>query len=189
MPGNRLAIYRFIDDREPPHFRQLLLRLFDEEVAFQNALWDGTARHDVEFSECIYHCAFLLHCCGAPSDSATLWKAQYLNQDIGELEAFYFIGAGLAETLSYLKHAGDRTSSAIAEYIESWSCYISPASLFDWQQGRRQWIQDDGDRLASQSAHLKLLILNESLRVLTNQPGLRIKPPSSGYFKRWTSST
>ena len=148
IPADRLAIYRFIVDRNPAQFRQLLLRLFEEEVAFRNALWDGTARDDVEFSECIYHCAFLLHCCGEPSDSAALWKVQHLNQDIGELDGFYFIGAGLAETLSYLRHAGDRTSSAIAEYIESWSCYISPASLADWQQGRRQWIRDDGDSLA-----------------------------------------
>jgi hypothetical protein len=148
IPADRLAIYRLIVDRDPRQFRQLLLRLFDEEISFREALWHGTAENDGEFGEGIYHCAFLIHCCGEPSDAATLWKAQYLNQDIGELEGFYFVGAGVTETLSYFQHTHDPTSTAIAEYIEDWSRHISRDSLAEWQQDRRQWIRDDADRSA-----------------------------------------
>ncbi len=146
-PADRLAMYGIIVDRNPQQFRQLLLRLFDEEIAFRNALWDGSVEDDGDFCECIYHCAFLLHCCAEPSDTVNIWRAQYLNQDIGELDGWYFIGAGLTETLSYLRRDNDQASAAIAEYIENWSRYISPGSLSDWQQGRRQWIRDDADRL------------------------------------------
>ena len=62
-PADRLSMYGFIVDRKPQQFRQLLLRLFDEEIAFRNALWDGTVKDNGAFSECIYHCAFLLYCC------------------------------------------------------------------------------------------------------------------------------
>lgn len=146
-PADRLAMYGFIVDRNPRQFRQLLLRLFDEEIAFRNALWHGTVEDDGGFYECIYPCAFLLHCCAEPSDTVNIWRAQYLNQDIGELDGWYFIGAGLTETLSYLRRTNDQTSAAIAEYIENWSPDISPDSLSNWQQGRRQWILDNADRL------------------------------------------
>jgi hypothetical protein len=79
----------------------------------------------------------------------TIWKAQYLNQDIGELDGEYFIGSGLAETLSYLSSVGNQTSIEISQYIEQWSHNASLDSLASWQQGRREWIREDAERLAS----------------------------------------
>ena len=149
IPADRLAIYRLVVDREPRTFRHLLLSLFDEEIAFRVALWDGTATDHGEFCEGIYHCAFLIHCCGEPSDTMIVWKAQYLNQDIGELDGEYFIGSGLAETLSYLSGIGDQTSIEISQHIEQWSRNASLDSLASWRQGRRQWIREDAERLAS----------------------------------------
>jgi hypothetical protein len=144
-----LAIYRSIVDREPRTFRHLLLILFDEEIAFRNALWNRTESDDGAFSEGIFHCAFLIHCCGEPGDTAILWTAQYLNQDIGELDGEYFVGAGLTETLSYLSHADGEASNGIARHIKQWSSYGSDNSLASWQQGRRQWLQDDAERMTS----------------------------------------
>ena len=148
-PADRLAIYRFVVDREPRNFRHLLLSLFHEEIAFREALWDGTATDNGDFCEGIYHCAFLIHCCGEPSDTAILWKAQYLNQDIGEIDGEYFVGSGLAETLSYLSRSDDQSSREIAQYIEQWSCNASLDSLASWQQDRRQWILEDAERVGS----------------------------------------
>jgi len=143
IPEDRLAIYGLIADLEPHRFRHLLIRLFDEEIAFREALWNGITEDNGNFGECIYHCAFLIHCCGEPSDSARLWKAQYLNQDIGELEGFYFVGAGLDETLQYLNDSHDSTSTDIAAYIQEWSNHLSRESIAEWQQGRRQWLRQE----------------------------------------------
>jgi hypothetical protein len=148
-PADRLALYRFVVDREPRVFRALLLSLFDEEISFREALWNGTANDEGEFCEGIYHCAYLIHCCGEAGDAITLWKAQHLNQDVGELDGEYFVGAGPAETLAYLARGGDESSPEITRYIEQWACHASPESLVKWQQGRRQWILEDAERNAS----------------------------------------
>lgn len=139
-PADRLAIYKSVVGQEPRKFRQLLLSLFNEEISFREALWDGTATDDGTFSEGIFHCAFLIHCCGVPSDTEILWKAQHLNQDVGELDGEYFVGAGVAETLAHLHQIDDETCAPIAKYIETWSRHTSPDSLSEWQHGRRQWI-------------------------------------------------
>jgi hypothetical protein len=149
IPRDRLAIYRFVLDRDPRNYRHLLLALFDEEIYFREALWNGTVNDDGDFCEGIYHCAFLIHCCGMPCDTATLWKVQYLNQDIGELDAEYFIGVGLAETLAYLSKVEDESSKEIAGHIDQWSRHASLDSLANWREGRRQWIRDDAERMAS----------------------------------------
>ncbi|NDY93793.1 hypothetical protein [Ideonella livida] len=139
-PADRLAIYKLAAGREQRDFRLLLLRLFNEEIAFREALWEGAATDDGTCSEGIFHCAFLIHCCGVPSDTEVLWEAQYLNQDVGELDGEYFVGAGVAETLAHLREIDDQTCAAIAEYIVTWSRHTSPDSLSEWQNGRRQWI-------------------------------------------------
>lgn len=139
-PADRLAIYKLVVRQEPRKFRLLLLRIFNEELSFREALWDGTATDDGTFSEGIFHCAFLIHCCGVPSDIEILWKAQYLNQDIGEFDGEYFVGAGVTETLAHLHQIGNQTCASIAEYIETWSRHTSPDSLPVWQHGRRQLI-------------------------------------------------
>ena len=139
-PAERLALYQLIARRNPREFRPLLLRLFGEEISFRQALWEGTATDDGTFSEGIFHCAFLIHCCGEPSDTAILWKAQHLNQDIGELDGEYFVGAGVAETLAHLDRVNDRISTSIAEYIDTWSRSAALDSLSEWRQERRLWI-------------------------------------------------
>jgi hypothetical protein len=80
----------------------------------------------------------LLHCCGDPSDTFTIWKAQYLDQDIGELDAEYFIGAGISDTLAYLSHSSNPSSLEIAHHIRTWASFIeTPDSVANWQQHRR----------------------------------------------------
>jgi hypothetical protein len=116
-PSARRGLYRSIVNGPIHPFRQLLLRLLEKEVSFREALWEGDVEDDEDYFEGIYHCAFLLSRCGDPSDAAALWKAQHLNQDIGEMDVGNFVGAGVAETLSFLDRATDEVSQEIARYI------------------------------------------------------------------------
>ena len=136
-PTERHQIYRAIARQPPRPYRLLLLRLLDREIAFRNALWDRSAEFDEESAEGIFHCAYLLSLCGEPADTKALWKAQYLNQDVGELEVEYFIGAGVPETLAFLTHENDETSQEIAGFIrDSLKQPIETQWLASWRASR-----------------------------------------------------
>lgn len=118
-----------------------MLRLLEEEIRFREALWNGSATDAGDYCEGIYHCAFLLSRCGDPSDTAALWKVQYLNQDIGELYVGNFVGAGIKETLDFLDRQTDESSMDIAAYIRD--SLASPAAtewIERWEDGCRSSI-------------------------------------------------
>jgi hypothetical protein len=70
-----------------------------------------------------------------------LWKVQYINQDIGEIDVGNFVGAGVAETLAYLDSAPDDVSQEIAEYIRSSMDHPQAAEwLKSWENGCRESI-------------------------------------------------
>jgi hypothetical protein len=115
----RQALYRLLFKKQPRLYRRLLLRLLDKEISFRTATGEGSVAGDEESAEGIFHCAYLLSRCGEPADALEIWKAQYLNQDVGELEVGFFVGAGVAPTLAFLAGADDETSQEVREYIRS----------------------------------------------------------------------
>lgn len=147
-PSTRRLAYLSIVNQPIPPFRRLLLRLLEEEIAFREAVWEGKAKGAEVASEGIYHCAFLLSRCGNPADTAALWKVQYLNQDIGEIDVGNFVGAGISETLSFLDKAGDETSQEIARFIRESLDHPKAAEwLNSWETQsleniRYEWPQD-----------------------------------------------
>lgn len=141
--SERLSAYKFIAERDPCPYRELLLRLFHKEIAFRKALWSGSTRDEMDFGESIYHCAFLLCSCGNADDTFAIWKAQYLNQDIGELDAEYFVGAGIEETLAFLRKSPRPTANEIVHHIRTWVSWGgAPDSVARWRKGRQDWIRD-----------------------------------------------
>ena len=140
-PSIRFALYRQIVKMPVHLFRQLLLRLLEEEIAFRNALWEGSVTDEDDYFEGIYHCAFLLSRCGDPSDTAALWKVQYMNQDIGEIDVGNFVGAGISETLSFLDSTIDDASHEIAEFIRRSTNHPQAAEwLKNWEDRCRESI-------------------------------------------------
>jgi hypothetical protein len=137
-PAARRALYRVIVSQPIRPFRHLLLRLLDEEIRFREALWNGSVADPDDYFEGVYHCAFLLSRCGEPADTSALWKVQYLNQDIGEIDVGNFVGAGVTETLAFLDQRRDETSSEIASYIrESLSHPGTQEWMQNWESGCR----------------------------------------------------
>jgi len=133
----RQVLYRLIAKEPPRLYRKLLLRLLDKEISFRMALWEGSIAGDEESAEGVFHCAYLLSRCGEPADAREIWKAQYLNQDVGELEVGYFIGAGAPETLAFLASASDETAQEVAEYIRSSLNHPNAGEwLTDWEASR-----------------------------------------------------
>jgi hypothetical protein len=131
-PTERYALYKFLVNEPARPYRQLLLRILDKEIAFRTALWNGdqeARKYDETSFEGIRHCAYLLSRCGEPTDVRAIWKAQYLDQDVGELEVGNFVGAGTSETLAFLDNASDDVSHRISEYIRD---SLNHPEAFEW---------------------------------------------------------
>lgn len=141
IPSYRRVLYDHIAHGPLGDYRHLLLDLFEREIAFRNALWKGTEVDEDDGFEGIYRCAFLLRQCRDPADTRTLWKAQYLNQDVGELYVGYFVGAGIDETLTYLDRAPDETARLIADFIRQ---------AFAGDEREKAWL-GDWERQCSES--------------------------------------
>lgn len=116
-PAYRRIAYQYIVKGDISSYRVLLRFLLQEEIGYRNALWNGDEKDEADYYENIYQCSFLLSRCGNPEDVMLLWKVQYLNQDIGEIDVGNFVGAGIPETLSFLKSKTDETSREIAQFI------------------------------------------------------------------------
>jgi hypothetical protein len=134
-PSSRRQLYRLMVDEPAGPFRPLLVRLFEQEIQFRNALWNGEVADPADYFEGIYHSAFLLSRCGDPSDVPTLWRAQYLNQDIGELDVGNFVGAGVDRTLEFLAQQSGKEYSEIAEFIRE---SLSHPSALEWIQSWKE---------------------------------------------------
>lgn len=131
---DRQGLYPWISSQDPKPFRELLVRMYDEEIRLRQEIWQGRHRDDLDLGDGIYDCAFLLHCCGNPADSLVIWKANRLNQDIGELDARFLVGAGIDETLAYLRKSGGAAARQITDHINEWIGWGNAASdLREWR--------------------------------------------------------
>lgn len=134
----RQQLYKGLLARPRGEFQGLLRYLLQEEVTYRNALWNGEVEDEDNCYEGIYRCAFLLAGCADPSDTLLLWKAKYINMDVGvSMGAEYFVGAGLNETLSFLEQCDDDDAPEIVEYLQD--AFSDPNALKwqrDWEEER-----------------------------------------------------
>lgn len=71
-----------------------------------------------EYFENLYWCGFLLSRAGDTADVLPLWRAKNINFDTGcGFDAQMLVGAGVEETIRYLRHKGDAEANAAADYI------------------------------------------------------------------------
>jgi hypothetical protein len=135
---NRQSLYPWLSTQGPKPFRYLLVRMYGEEIRLRQEIWQGRHRDDLDLGDGIYDCAFLLHCCGDPADSLVIWKTNMLNQDIGELDARFLVGAGIDETIAYLRGIGGATAREITDHINEWIGWGDAATnLREWRDDYR----------------------------------------------------
>lgn len=114
----RNSVYSLIPNFPSKDYQNLLTYLFELEIRDRNGELEVNSKYrDEDYFENIYLCGFLLSKIGDPKDVFTIWKAHMLDMDIGCLNAHYFVGAGLEETIKYLDSLIDETSRDIKEYI------------------------------------------------------------------------
>jgi hypothetical protein len=131
---DRQRLYPLISAQDPKPFRDLLIRMYDEEISLRREIWQGSHRDDLDLGEGIYDCAFLLHCCGNPADALVIWKANRLNQDIGELDARFLVGAGIDETFAFLGKTEGASARVMTDHIREWMSWGDPVSdLRKWR--------------------------------------------------------
>lgn len=131
---DRHGLYPWVSAQDPKLFRDLLVRMYGEEIRLRQEIWEGRHRDDLDLGDGIYDCAFLLHCCGNPADSLVIWKANMLNQDIGELDARFLVGAGIDETLAYSRKTAGTAAREITDHINEWIGWGDAATnLREWR--------------------------------------------------------
>jgi hypothetical protein len=141
----RKNLYALIPNLPDAGHRELLLALFDEEMKFRDALWHGHAEDDGDFFENIYECAFLLYKLGDPHDVFLLWRAKYLNMDVGSsLGAEYFVGAGVQSTLEFLESNNHDESKAMHSYLAAFFAESNAlAEQVAWENERLRYFERD----------------------------------------------
>ena len=102
---------------------KLIKALFEQEMIYRVGLWKGTKEDPEDYFENIYLCAYFLYKTGQVEDVYILWEAKYLNMDVGSsLDGNYFLGAGIQETLTFLREQTDDLSKEILNYLEHYNC-------------------------------------------------------------------
>ena len=141
-PEFRDELYKSIPTKPDPSYRELVLELFEQEMTFREQLWEEEVEDPNDLFENIYLCAFLIYQMGFAEDVYILWDAKYLNMDVGsELDAQYFVGAGLEETLKFLETSTNEEAADISAYIQSWfrSDRREVEALKSWELSRIEY--------------------------------------------------
>lgn len=125
----RNGLYELIPLNEISSYHSLLKALFEQEVKYRNnELEDGA------FAENIYYCAFFLFTIGDLNDVITMWRSERSNFDLGcGFDIQFLVGAGVEETINYLRQSKDVSASDALQYIEA----CKSAGDFD---NRQEWI-------------------------------------------------
>lgn len=141
-PEFRQALYRAIDEAACPEMLPLLRKMFEKEIEYRIALWEGWTQDDTDCFENIFHCAFLIYCGRDPSDASLIFSADRLNMDVGCLDTEYFVGGGVDATLDFLSHVDDEASVEIRKRISKMSS--DPAAdvrIQKWENWQRRYHQ------------------------------------------------
>lgn len=120
-PRVRQQLYKILLERPLAPYSTLIRQVFEKEVQYRIALWDGTIKADGDSYEGIYRCAFLLYRLGSTSDIHSLWVAKHINMDVGtSMGVEFFIGAGFQATVSYLAESNLQDADEISSYVAGW---------------------------------------------------------------------
>ncbi|PJC99924.1 hypothetical protein GQ37_006400 [Janthinobacterium sp. BJB1] len=143
-PRVRQQLYRILLERPIGPYASLIRQVFEREVQYRKALWQGEIEDDGDACEGIYRCAFLLYRVGSTSDIHALWAAKHINMDVGtSMGAEFFIGAGLQATISYLAESNLQDSNEILCYVDGWFSQDDAEEWQkDWESSMRRNISD-----------------------------------------------
>lgn len=144
-PRGRQHFYKTLLDAPLQPFHAILRHLLQEEIEYRTAAGNGHAEDDDDdFLEGIYRCAFLLANCGDPSDTLLLWEAKHTNMDVEcMMGAEYFVGAGVRETVHFLKQCEVQEALQILAYVQD---HFSQPSAVEWQ---KRWQEERVDNIRS----------------------------------------
>ena len=108
----RIAVYKEILASDAPEERPLVVQLVEDQIARHTGP-DGGYSDDFGF------CAFLLASRREVADAPLLWRAKSVSFDTHMgLQVAFLVGAGVAETVTYLRGLGTPEGAQAAEYIE-----------------------------------------------------------------------
>lgn len=141
-PEFRQELYLAMDEAACSGMLPLLRIMFEKEVEYRIALWEGEAQDDTHCFENIFHCAFLIYCGRDPSDAYLISRADRLNMDVGCLDSEYFVGGGIEATLDVLRNAEDQVSGEIrARVMHLSSDPDASLRIQRWEDWQRRYHQ------------------------------------------------
>jgi hypothetical protein len=130
-PSFREEILRAIHRDPTSDAGGLLRHLLDLEVA------DRKANNSGEYFENLDWCGFLLYRVGDVRDVLTLWRAKQTNFDTGcNFDAQFLVGAGVDETIAYLRASSETDAAAALDYLLECQASGVFANLEEWRQWR-----------------------------------------------------
>jgi hypothetical protein len=131
----RRALYAALHPTPDPSYRPLLRALLALEVAYRKA---GDSDEEVgDAFEHIYWCGFLLYEICALEDVMPLWRAKHTNMDTGcGFDSQLLVGAGVDETLAFLRAHDDAEHQRAAEYVEQCLDAGDFAGIAEWRAFR-----------------------------------------------------
>jgi len=134
-PVTRDGIYKIIPDSPSGDYRSLLLAMLAEELKYRAQPTDEFEQEEVDCTDNIYLCAFLLGNIGEVEDALTLWSAKHLNMDVGTmLDGNYLVGAGIEPTKRYLRSRASKEAEDALDYLEKWGPTEDERNeWFQWQ--------------------------------------------------------
>jgi hypothetical protein len=108
----RIAVYKEILAADIPEDRPLIVELIENQIARHTGPYGG-------YSDDFGFCAFLLASRRNVADAPLLWRAKSVSFDTHMgLQVAFLVGAGVVETVAYLRSLGTPEGTQAAEYIE-----------------------------------------------------------------------
>lgn len=140
---------------DDPRFRREVLREVHQSVSTTAALLRTILEREVsyretggclEYFENLYWCAFLLWRVGEVVDVIPLWRAKNIDFDTGcGLDVQFLVGAGLDETIRYLRSTPGSEAHAALDYILECKKIGDFDAMQEWAKWREEYFRPRPD--------------------------------------------